>query len=153
MDIYALVLDNDGSCLSGAVTAAGLALADAGIPMYDVIASVTLVSNRKTAIFLVDASSCSKPVDFQGIQNGATFVDPTVEEERSFLGGHAEDTGSVSLSFMATQGQVTEMTLTGALDAETALSAVDSLVTECTKISQLSRRCLADNVQRILTNV
>lgn len=43
VDIYALLLDNDGSCLSAAVTAAGLALVDAGIPMYDIVTSVSLV--------------------------------------------------------------------------------------------------------------
>lgn len=47
VDVYAIILDNDGSCLSGAITAAGVALADAGIPMYDVITSVTLVRTKE----------------------------------------------------------------------------------------------------------
>lgn len=44
MDIYVLVIDNDGSCFPAAVTAAGVALADAGIPMFDTVGAVTMVS-------------------------------------------------------------------------------------------------------------
>jgi len=38
------VLENDGSVLATAITAAGLALMDGCIPMYDVITATSLVS-------------------------------------------------------------------------------------------------------------
>lgn len=38
-----LVLENDGSVLATAITAAGLALMDGCIPMYDVIVAASLV--------------------------------------------------------------------------------------------------------------
>jgi len=38
-----LVLENDGSVLAAAITAAGLALMDGCIPMYDVIVATSLV--------------------------------------------------------------------------------------------------------------
>lgn len=38
-----LVLENDGSVLATAITAAGLALMDGCIPMYDVIVATSLV--------------------------------------------------------------------------------------------------------------
>lgn len=42
VDVYANVLEDDGSVLGAAITCAGLALADAGIPMYDVITASTV---------------------------------------------------------------------------------------------------------------
>ncbi|XP_050302303.1 exosome complex component MTR3 [Anthonomus grandis grandis] len=42
VDIHAMVLEEDGSALSGAIIGAGLALAEAGVPMYDLITSVTM---------------------------------------------------------------------------------------------------------------
>jgi len=41
--VYALVLENDGSALAAAITCAGLALADASVPMYDLVVAATLV--------------------------------------------------------------------------------------------------------------
>jgi len=38
-----LVLENDGSALAAAITCAGLALADASVPMYDLVVAATLV--------------------------------------------------------------------------------------------------------------
>ncbi|XP_018562839.1 exosome complex component MTR3-like isoform X2 [Anoplophora glabripennis] len=58
VDIYALVLQNDGSALSAAITAAGVALAHAGVPMYDLITSVTL-----------------------GVQNDIMLLDPNYTEQ------------------------------------------------------------------------
>jgi exosome complex component MTR3 len=46
VDVFANVLEDDGSVLVAAITAAGLALADAGVPMYDVLtASSVLIFN------------------------------------------------------------------------------------------------------------
>lgn len=45
VDIYALVLDNDGSCLGAAIMGASLALANASIPMYGLVTAVTVVKS------------------------------------------------------------------------------------------------------------
>lgn len=50
MDVYVLVLENTGSCLSAAITCAGLALADAGVPMYDLVTAVTLGVSGNTLV-------------------------------------------------------------------------------------------------------
>jgi exosome complex component MTR3 len=48
VDVFANVLEDDGSVLAAAITAAGLALSDAGVPMYDIItASNVLVLDDK----------------------------------------------------------------------------------------------------------
>jgi exosome complex component MTR3 len=44
ISIYVVVLENDGSELSAAITCASLALADAAIEMYDLVAASSAVS-------------------------------------------------------------------------------------------------------------
>lgn len=39
VDVYAYVLENDGGALAAAITAASLALTDASIEMYDMVAA------------------------------------------------------------------------------------------------------------------
>lgn len=41
--MYALVLEDDGAVLAAAITCASLALADASIPMYDLVTAHSLV--------------------------------------------------------------------------------------------------------------
>ena len=44
VDIYVSVLENDGGPLAAAITCAGLALADAHVPMYDLVTAASIVS-------------------------------------------------------------------------------------------------------------
>lgn len=46
VDVYVLVLQNDGSALAAAINCAGLALADASVPMYDLVSAASLVSKN-----------------------------------------------------------------------------------------------------------
>jgi exosome complex component MTR3 len=46
IDVYLLVLESDGSVLSSAINVASLALADAGIDMYDLVSSSKVVSGK-----------------------------------------------------------------------------------------------------------
>ena len=43
VDVFVVVLENDGSTLATSLTAAGLALADASIHMFDLIIGASLV--------------------------------------------------------------------------------------------------------------
>jgi len=43
VDVCALVLESDGGALPAAITCASLALADASVPMYDLVTAVTMV--------------------------------------------------------------------------------------------------------------
>ena len=44
MDVYALVLENGGSALGAAIMAASLALANASVPMFGIVTTITAVS-------------------------------------------------------------------------------------------------------------
>jgi exosome complex component MTR3 len=43
IDVFALVLEQGGGMVGAAITAASLALADAGVEMYDLVASCSVV--------------------------------------------------------------------------------------------------------------
>jgi exosome complex component MTR3 len=45
IDVYVTVIESDGSALSAAITCASMALADAGIEMYDLVVSCSVVRN------------------------------------------------------------------------------------------------------------
>lgn len=101
VDIYALVLQNDGSALSAAITCSGLALAHAGVPMFDVITSVSL-----------------------GFQGNTFLLDPTLDEEQTCEVANIKDThnydshGIVTLSIMSTHQQISQFYQTGNMNLE-----------------------------------
>ncbi|GJQ80746.1 hypothetical protein Trydic_g9338 [Trypoxylus dichotomus] len=130
VDIYALVLENDGSALSAAITCAGLALAQAGIPMFDIITSATI-----------------------GVQGDLKLLDPTLHEEtlchttvnrNTKVGKNSH--GIIALALLSTHQQVTEFYQVGNMDLED-IEECTKLLTEANKIIvPLVEKCLAKHV-------
>lgn len=132
VDIYALVLHNDGSALSAALNCAGAALAHASIPMFDIITSVTL-----------------------GTQGCLRLLDPTLEEERlcnttvrSGLGDGFESNGIVSLSVLSTHQQIAELYQTGNLSYDELAEDVEVLNQASKEIVPLVEKCLVQHVMK-----
>jgi len=95
VDVFVNVLENDGSVLAAAICAAGVALSDAGIPMYDVI-----------------TGSCV------AIQEEKLYLDPTsTEEEICNVMGTIH--GTITLAKLSTLDQVSEIFLFGYLPVHT----------------------------------
>ncbi len=46
IDIYILVIESDGGCLPAAITAASMALCNAGIESYDLVPSCSVVEKK-----------------------------------------------------------------------------------------------------------
>ena len=46
VDVFVHVLEDDGGALAAAITAASAALADASVPMYDLVTAAALVSHE-----------------------------------------------------------------------------------------------------------
>jgi exosome complex component MTR3 len=135
VDIYAMVLHNDGSALSAAITAAGLALAHAGIPMYDLITSVTLAVQGKTIL-----------------------IDPSLEEEQLcqvplFKDEQNENHGIVMLSMLATHEQISQFYQTGNLSYDSLSSGIDILTSATKDIVTLVKKCLVKHVLNTTRNV
>nr|CAI5838096.1 unnamed protein product [Callosobruchus analis] len=128
VDIYALVLHNDGSALSAAITAAGLALSHAGVPMYDLITSVSL-----------------------GIQKGTVLIDPTSKEEeicRSPFVKEQENNehGLVLISMLHTHSQVAQFYQTGSISPEKLSQLIETLEKACADIVPVIQQCLVKHV-------
>lgn len=130
VDIYALVLHNDGSSLSAAITAAGIALSHAGVPMFDLIASMTL-----------------------GIQNDILLMDPTVEEENICAMSTNVDNnihGIVIISFLHTHKQISQFYQSGNISLEKLIDAIKHLEEARENIFPLIQKCLLKYVTKSL---
>ncbi|KAK6163354.1 hypothetical protein DH2020_000218 [Rehmannia glutinosa] len=89
VDVFALVLESGGSDLPVITTCASLALADAGIMLYDMVASVSV--DKIEHIY-----SLGKNI----------LIDPVSEEE-------SYQDGSLMITCMPSRNEVTQMTVTG----------------------------------------
>uniref|UniRef100_A0A182TAE4 Uncharacterized protein n=1 Tax=Anopheles maculatus TaxID=74869 RepID=A0A182TAE4_9DIPT len=109
IDVFANVLEDGGSALSVAITAAGLALCDACIPMFDIVTAATA-----------------------GILGDRIIVDPTAEEESLCMDGYTEQNhGLVMLAKLSTLDQVPEIRQYGNVDVEMLWETCKQLNTNC----------------------
>ncbi|XP_075231689.1 exosome complex component MTR3-like [Lycorma delicatula] len=126
VDVYALVLEDDGSVLAAAITCASLALADASIPMYDLVTAQSL-----------------------GIHGNYLFMDPTNEEESLCTltpEGDCKNHGAVVVSYATQLQQVTQFKQVGVMDPECIIEATSQLTENCSELYQLAQHCLAQAV-------
>ncbi|CAB3374553.1 Hypothetical predicted protein [Cloeon dipterum] len=118
VDVQVLVLQDDGSSLAAAITCAGLALADAAVPMYDL------------------------PVGLSKAFSGDTeFFDPTGAEERMCLRGvdGESDHGVFTIGFLPTFNQVSQLFHSGHISSDRfgkMISEVGTLAAEVHKAVQ-----------------
>jgi len=130
VDIYALVLHNDGSALSAAITAAGVALAEAGVPMYDIITSVTL-----------------------GLQQDIRFIDPCLTEQNLCEAQLSSEVnkvfnhGVVVVSKLHTQQQICQFYHSGFVSMDNIKSALKILLEMTEAIVPLIQKCLVKNIK------
>lgn len=128
VDIYANVLQDDGSSLSAAITCAGLALADAGIPMYDVITASTV-----------------------GIIQDKFLLDPTAAEEDlcSFGVSGGEQHGVITMARLATHDQISELWQAGSLSFDRVQAANNILLATNKEIVPVINQIL---VRKVMSN-
>ncbi|KAL8137338.1 hypothetical protein V2J09_003339 [Rumex salicifolius] len=116
VDVFALVLESGGSDLPVIITCASLALADAGIMMYDLVASVSMLS--------IGA-------------NDELIIDPVTEEE-------IHQGGSLIFSCMTTRKDVTQLIATGKWETPKMNEAMGLCVDACNKLGNIMRSCLKE---------
>lgn len=124
VDVYAMVLEDDGSALSGSITAAGVALAQAGVPMYDLITSVTL-----------------------GICDGVIVVPPFSKE--SGLSGEftsAKSSGVLVVSKLHTHKQICQFYQSGFISKEHVKECMKVISNQCDNLVPVVQKCLVKNV-------
>ncbi|PRQ33521.1 exosome complex component RRP41-like [Rosa rugosa] len=112
VDVFALVLESGGSDLPVVISCASLALADAGIMMYDLVASVSVSCLGKNLV-----------------------IDPVLEEE-------SYQDGSLMLTCMPSRYEVTQLTITGEWSTPKLNEGMQICLDACAKLATIMRECL-----------
>lgn len=120
IEVSAFVLEDDGGAFAAVITAASLALADAGIELLDL------------------TSGCAA-----AIVDGSLVLDPNAREE-------ATASGTVLVSYMATSGKVTDVIQTGEMETEQVIEAVLMSCGGAAQITGLMRTCLGKQARKLL---
>lgn len=114
VEVNVMVLENGGSALAHAVTCASLALADAGIEMYDVV-----------------LGCCIR-------QDGASYLaDPSYAEESS------RGQGSLTVAFLPSLNQISGLQSAGEMAEETLTAGVRSCIEGCYKLFPVVQQVLS----------
>ncbi|CAG2059388.1 unnamed protein product [Timema podura] len=132
VDVYAQVIENDGSALAAAITCAGLALADACVPMYDLVTAATL-----------------------GIHGDLQFKDPTHEEEMLCSsappeGSPSRSYGIITAAYSPTHNQVSEFSHQGSIDMDTLAAIIPTFTETCHLIYPVIKQVLISNVTKTI---
>jgi len=132
VDIYALVLDNGGSCLGAAVMAASLALANASIPMFGLVTAVTAAISSSTLL-----------------------LDPTDKEEslcHSPPPGTMKGTnhGIIMQAALPQHDQIAELYFVGDIDMVSMKPAIESMIEIGKDICLVLQQCLVKSVMKCL---
>eukprot|EP00028_Trichosphaerium_sp_Am-I-7-wt_P006001 CAMPEP_0168539088 /NCGR_PEP_ID=MMETSP0405-20121227/21609_1 /TAXON_ID=498012 /ORGANISM="Trichosphaerium sp, Strain Am-I-7 wt" /LENGTH=166 /DNA_ID=CAMNT_0008568563 /DNA_START=276 /DNA_END=773 /DNA_ORIENTATION=+ len=110
IEIDILIVEEDGGAIATAIQAASLALADAAIPQYDLVAAVSAV-----------VINPDKPI---------ALLDPNASEERDQI-------ASVMVAYMPGIEEVTHVVTTGDMSCSTAVDILDLCTSGCGKIKDL----------------
>lgn len=116
VDVFALVLESGGSDLPVIISCASLALADAGIMMYDLVSAVSVSCFGRNLI-----------------------IDPMAEEE-------AYQDGSLMITCMPSHHEITQLTLTGEWSTAKINEAMELCLDACSKLAIIMRSCLKESV-------
>jgi len=131
VDVYALVLDDGGSALSVAITAASLALANASVPMFGIVTAVTA-----------------------GIYNDLILLDPTENEESlcmsSIKNNKSVNHGIIMQAMLSPHDQISEFFLVGSMDVNCINSCVEILKKAGSEIYPILEEVLTKSVMKVL---
>ncbi|KAH0535517.1 exosome complex component MTR3-like [Cotesia glomerata] len=124
IDIYAMVLDNGGSCLGAAITAASLALIDANISTYGIVTAVSA-----------------------GIYADTVFLDPTTDEEELCMSvpsktHKSKNHGIIMQASLLQKNQVSELYFVGNIDLDTMQSTMEALTKASENLSLVTQQYL-----------
>ncbi|XP_070576953.1 exosome complex component MTR3-like [Ptychodera flava] len=123
IDIFISVLQNDGGVLGASITCASVALADAGIDMFDVVVGCTLRQAGEVAI-----------------------LDPTYEEEYDSK-DEGDNNGSIVVGLLPSMNQISVLIQSGDLDNEVSQQGIRSCIEGCMRTYPVVRECLVKSVK------
>ena len=121
IDVFVTVIEDDGSTLAAALTASGLALADASIQMFDTLvgASIKRVKNR-------------------------VFIDPDKNEEEMY---DETECGQMTIGFQPSLEQVALVSQEGHVNLESLTKDTKQLSKMCTELMPIVHSCLVQAIK------
>jgi len=137
IEVYCTVLDDDGGALPAAITCAALALADAGIEMFDLAAACSLVRIGPDVLALdpsADEEALATAVYTRGGEDG--------------LGAAA----SMTLASMPSLELVTHLVASGEMSVQGANDATRFLLDATSEVHAKMQLCLADSALAKMSN-
>uniref|UniRef100_UPI00358F9A6C exosome complex component MTR3 n=1 Tax=Myxine glutinosa TaxID=7769 RepID=UPI00358F9A6C len=125
VDVFASVLQDDGSAAAAAITAASLALADAGVQMYDLVLGCGL-----------------------RFSTGRCLLDPTAAEEFPGSSGPAAGVaggeGALTVALLPSLGQLSALMGSGEwCGVQEVRQAVQAAMAACQRLYPAAQHCLA----------
>ncbi|XP_060066141.1 exosome complex component MTR3-like isoform X2 [Ylistrum balloti] len=127
VDIYVTVLQNDGSALAAAITCASVALANAGVEMYDLVVGCSV-----------------------RIAGHLVLLDPTENEEYKSQDDNPVNHGSVTVGYMPSLNQLSAITSKGEVEFEDMKKAMNQCVSSSQTLYSLLQKCLNTSVMEKL---
>ncbi|XP_034032842.1 exosome complex component MTR3 [Thalassophryne amazonica] len=125
IEVNVVVLENSGSVLAHAITCASLALAHAGIEMYDMVLGCTIR------------------------QAGASYMaDPTYMEENSCSSASGQNQGGLTVAFLPSLNQISGLHSDGEMTEETLTARVRTCIEGCYKLYPVIRQALAKALRK-----
>jgi len=120
VDVYIMIVQADAGTRCAGITAASMALADAGIPMKDLVSAVSV-----------------------GRINGKIAIDLDKHEE------DYEGTTDIPCAFMSRNNEITLLQLDGDISAEELKQAVELGKEGCKEISEIQKKALKERYKEI----
>ena len=134
IEIYVSVLQADGGEVGAAITCTSLALADAGIELFGLVASCVVV-----------ATATPPPLSKGGRGGWSVHLDPTATEEED-EGGREGEGGVVGLALMPASGEVTQLWQEGRLDGTAMERALEVATDGALMVHAMMRKRLLKSV-------
>jgi len=120
VDVFIMIVQADAGTRCAGITAASMALADAGIPMRDLVSAVSV-----------------------GRINGKIAIDLDKEEE------DYDGTTDIPCAFMSRNNEITLLQLDGDISAEELKQAVELGKEGCKQISEIQKKALKERYKEI----
>lgn len=136
VDVFATVLEANGSELCATIAAASAALCEAGVAMRDLVSACTVTRNRRTG-----GADGAEGGGADGGADGpnALLLDPARGEEAAAEAG-------VTLAYMCRLGEASQVVATGTWDGESLDDAVQLAASGCARVDAALREALRSSV-------
>ena len=131
VDVFVMVLQDDGGVFAASVAAASLALADAGVECYDLVSCFTVAVVPKSICFQSDDNDETH----DEVGDYHLLADPS--EKEILL-----SKGIITLAMMKSWKDVVFWNQTGSLPPEVAMNALEMAKEGCTVMYKLMRQAL-----------